>query len=184
MTTQYVVRKSLVGKHKVHYRCPSCASELESELSEAGKRDNCPNCSAEFVVPGTLERDVETERRKHEERQKVERRVQAEKELDRAKAAAALHNQEAARGSEERRRNTPVTQGLEFSGLLLGAAAIVIGFIFLAYDTSREGVHNIGLLNDRVVGSAWAMTFFLGAIILRGVGKIGREINRWGGGRE
>lgn len=53
--TGYTVEDPLIGKAKVHYRCPRCAVDLESLLSRAGVREACPHCSMSIIVPGSDE---------------------------------------------------------------------------------------------------------------------------------
>jgi len=51
----YEVKKSLLGKPKVVYKCTKCQNGLESDLADAGTTDTCPLCKAQFVVPGQRE---------------------------------------------------------------------------------------------------------------------------------
>lgn len=52
----YKLQKTLLGKIRVKFNCPSCDEMLENDLTEAGSHDACPACKARFVVPGVAER--------------------------------------------------------------------------------------------------------------------------------
>ena len=46
------VTKSLMGKHRVSFDCPSCHERLRCPLDDAGKDDSCSVCQTLFIVPG------------------------------------------------------------------------------------------------------------------------------------
>jgi len=51
----YEVKRGIIGKPKVAYKCAKCHNDLESDLTDAGKKDTCPFCKAAFIVPGQRE---------------------------------------------------------------------------------------------------------------------------------
>ena len=83
---QYELTKGLTG-YVVKYQCPQCQANLRSPLKQAGTNDDCPDCQAMFVVPGTdelakLERkkqqakDAQSQKREHAKQQKESARKQ------------------------------------------------------------------------------------------------------------
>ena len=46
------VTKSLMGKYRVSFDCPSCHERLRCPLDDAGKDDSCSVCQTRFIVPG------------------------------------------------------------------------------------------------------------------------------------
>ncbi len=69
----YEIKKSTFGDDKLLYKCPQCASDLESKLHEAGGRETCPICGSPFVVPGQDElrrREAEQKRQEAEDTQR------------------------------------------------------------------------------------------------------------------
>ncbi|TVQ51261.1 MAG: hypothetical protein EA377_12975 [Phycisphaerales bacterium] len=91
--SDYIVRDRLLGGLEVFYRCPACAAELRSPLTDAGDRENCPKCGISYVVPGEPEL-AEYEHRKRQlakdreelEARELERRKQREREKKKAEA--------------------------------------------------------------------------------------------------
>ena len=78
--TRVKITKSVFGGLRVGYECPKCRERLRSPLTDAGKADTCPNCHAQFTVPGTTELRQETQRKTDEENRKqleAQRRAQA-----------------------------------------------------------------------------------------------------------
>ena len=78
--TRVKITKSVFGGLRVGYECPNCRERLRSPLTDAGKADTCPNCHAQFTVPGTTELRQETQRKTDEENRKqleAQRRAQA-----------------------------------------------------------------------------------------------------------
>ena len=51
----YEVKRGIIRKPKVAYKCTKCHNDLESDLTDAGKKDTCPLCKAAFIVPGQRE---------------------------------------------------------------------------------------------------------------------------------
>ena len=65
---EYVIKKSMTGRKRVVYDCPSCNTSLRSLFDNAGQSDYCPSCRATFIVPGYSElknERAELERRKN-----------------------------------------------------------------------------------------------------------------------
>jgi uncharacterized Zn finger protein (UPF0148 family) len=92
---EYVIKKKLVGGEQLLYRCQSCAGNLESPLTDAGKQDTCPLCGHTFTVPGQEElkarRDREVQKR---DRSQMEARLRAsEAEARRVEAIRAKAEQ-------------------------------------------------------------------------------------------
>lgn len=81
----YEIKKSTFGEDRLLYKCPKCASDLESKLSEAGSCDDCPICGGSFVVPG----QDEVNRRKTEARDQAAADAQRKREEERQLAAQA-----------------------------------------------------------------------------------------------
>ena len=70
----YEVKRGIVGKPKVAYKCARCHNDLESDLTDAGKKDTCPFCKAAFIVPGQreLKEIQDAAKQKEEERREAE----------------------------------------------------------------------------------------------------------------
>lgn len=88
---EYQIKKSVFGLYKIYYQCRACATPITSPLDDAGKSDTCPECHAQFEVPGLDERNrirqVEKVHRKEQRlkddellRQKIEQESQLEVE--------------------------------------------------------------------------------------------------------
>jgi len=56
---QYEIRRGVLGT-SVIYVCPQCKGLLKSKLEEAGNQDRCPDCGADFNIPGTKEKIAES----------------------------------------------------------------------------------------------------------------------------
>jgi DNA-directed RNA polymerase subunit RPC12/RpoP len=76
----------------VAYRCPECGHQIESLLSDAGSRDNCPSCGKAVIVPGEAElrppKEAEASQQEPNDRFAVGRTFYAA--VDAAVAKAAL----------------------------------------------------------------------------------------------
>jgi len=101
MGTGFQVTKSAFGRHHVSYHCPKCGEGLRSPLTEAGKPDTCPNCSARFIVPGADElrrlteaKEADSQRKREEAQQRRETKLREQQE--RAEARAREREAEAA----------------------------------------------------------------------------------------
>jgi DNA-directed RNA polymerase subunit RPC12/RpoP len=55
MAKDYEIQKGSGEEPCVVYRCSQCGHQIESLLSDAGSRDNCPACSKAVTVPGEAE---------------------------------------------------------------------------------------------------------------------------------
>jgi acyl-CoA reductase-like NAD-dependent aldehyde dehydrogenase len=63
MNHEYQLSKNILGQVSVKYDCVKCGERLKSPIADAGKKDNCPNCLAQFTVPGLEEKQrIDTER--------------------------------------------------------------------------------------------------------------------------
>lgn len=79
-----VVNRGIFGRRSVSYDCPSCGDRLRSPESKVRETDQCPECGAEFIVPGLDElRDAirgdakrALEQRRRKEQQRGEKRRQ------------------------------------------------------------------------------------------------------------
>ncbi|MEM7454220.1 MAG: hypothetical protein AAF456_07675 [Planctomycetota bacterium] len=80
----YSVKKSLLGRKRVVYRCPGCDEGLRSPLGQAGQQDYCPYCGVVFVVPGL--KGLREDQRIKAERQERKNVRQREKAARREKA--------------------------------------------------------------------------------------------------
>jgi DNA-directed RNA polymerase subunit RPC12/RpoP len=91
MGKDYEILKGAGEGPCVAYRCPECGHQIESLLSDAGSRDNCPSCGKAVIVPGEEEwqllREAETSRQDSTSRFTVERVFHEAVEAAVAKAA-------------------------------------------------------------------------------------------------
>ncbi len=150
------VKKRLLGKPNVHYDCPKCQERLVSPLDEAGKKDNCPVCSVEFIVPGETElRKVrDTQRReaeKNEENAAERRAAKRARSLDKKRKAVGKRADRLWRTHEALRSSfnawDVLTVIFTFFGLVVGLAwfisasgfeSVRIGPIEFQVTTIRE----------------------------------------------
>jgi Zn-finger nucleic acid-binding protein len=136
--TDYEVKKSVAGT-SVKYDCPGCGVRLTSNLVEAGKGDQCPDCGAVFHVPGDREKLEEAKRQLEQKKAKASeasrRKIEAEESLTRRLA------EEAKREKELHLDRDPLREWLLYSviiGVLLIAAAGT--HLFRAVASDRSGL--------------------------------------------
>jgi predicted phage tail protein len=163
----YLVKKGLGGKLRVHYVCPGCAVSLNSPLHEAGKPERCPTCNAGFRVPGTAEREADEARLAEEEQNRLAQAKIKEREAARLAADRAAKQAEAERihaaamqSQAEARRADNRKIGVSVGGVICIVIGVVVLIIAFGMDTTVRDVHNIGLLNRQL------MLFILGAVLL------------------
>ncbi len=189
-------RNPLTGALVIHFTCPLCKSALHAPFSDAGKSDNCPECQGLFRTPGMNARREEDKRLA----EKAEARSKAASEAAAQQQAAATKRQEAEVEAaskkaeamtagfaldQQRRMRIPRTRDigrLAVFSVCLGLALILIG---IAIDTSVPSsefsrVHNVGLLNDRLILIMCGTILLVGGFVLRGIAALGSEVNRWG----
>lgn len=87
MNPHVEIKKSLLGKLTVKYDCPKCTSRLTSPSDDVGTTDTCPDCHAQFTVPGTEELNrwrIKESRRTHQQQELREqyRRAAAAQVID------------------------------------------------------------------------------------------------------
>ncbi len=110
----YEVKRRIIGKPKVAYKCAKCQHGLESDLADAGTTDTCPLCKAQFVVPGErelkemqdAERQAEVERLREQEarRQKAADEKARKEQLAIEKAQQREERKKWLEAVDERRR--------------------------------------------------------------------------------
>lgn len=127
----FKIYKTIAGKVRVKYNCPSCNEALESELAEAGSKDTCPNCQKPFVVPGEAKRkEFEAQLRQQlEAKKEAERQRLAEVERQKIADAAALAQREAEREAERlaalrQPEQPPWSEGLSIDAYASPSASI------------------------------------------------------------
>jgi DNA-directed RNA polymerase subunit RPC12/RpoP len=108
-TDAYEVKRGIIGKPKVAYKCAKCHNDLESDLTDAGKKDICPFCKAAFIVPGQRELNKIQDAKKQKEAEKTrkdeERRAaKAESVRQRAEWLRLQEEEERTRCEEEQRQ--------------------------------------------------------------------------------
>lgn len=144
----------------IRFSCPACNSALQSPAQSAGDKIACPKCSQNMLIPNPVkpaEGDANVLspiRVKHKTATSQPEAVYLEEAQD---AEEAQHGE---RKSRRKSRSLPsyrVGKGcfiLEL-GVVLCVFGCLITFVYwLVYDTttSYERVHNIGLINNRLVG--------------------------------
>ena len=96
--------RSLLGANRVRYDCPQCGERLRSPLTNAGQRDHCPECRAEFVVPGKDQLEHlrrETDRAEEIHANEKQQKVRLRQEQKNAKAEQRAAEYVAARKRQE-----------------------------------------------------------------------------------
>ena len=153
---QYELTKGLTG-YVVKYQCPQCQANLRSPLKQAGTNDDCPDCQAMFVVPGTNElaklerkkqqaKDAQSQKREHAKQQKesarkqrTQQRVEArslkqQQELEREQAVAEHQAQLITRGDLEQATKAildRLDKGLKIGNQVSLGVYVGIGFMLL-----------------------------------------------------
>jgi flagellar biosynthesis GTPase FlhF len=102
----YEVKRGIIGKPKVAYKCAKCHNDLESDLTDAGKKDTCPFCKAAFIVPGQRELNEIQDAAKQAEAEKTRK----DEERRAAKAESVRQREEWLRLQEEERTRRDVEQ--------------------------------------------------------------------------
>jgi len=97
----YEVKRGIIGKPKVAYQCAKCHNDLESDLTDAGKKDTCPLCKAAFIVPGQRElKEMQNAAKRKEE----ERRVAEAHRIRQREEKLRLEEDARTRREEERKK--------------------------------------------------------------------------------
>ena len=97
----YEVKRGIIGKPKVAYQCAKCHNDLESDLTDAGKKDTCPLCKAAFIVPGQRElKEMQNAAKQKEE----ERRVAEAHRIRQREEKLRLEEDARTRREEERKK--------------------------------------------------------------------------------
>jgi Zn-finger nucleic acid-binding protein len=74
------VKRGLLGKYKINFVCPQCSTELNSDESDIGQRDYCPQCRFYFVLSSSVAEDISSDReRRYEEEEKKSKEKQQRK---------------------------------------------------------------------------------------------------------
>ena len=82
MSSNFQIKKSLLGSYNISYNCPHCSTLLKSPLDDAGNTDTCPQCQRQLVVPGAAERDqIRTSEKLDADKKKREEELQRQKKL-------------------------------------------------------------------------------------------------------
>ena len=182
-------RNPITGAITVHYECRQCSAPLHSPLSDAGNREECPQCGIGFIVPGTSELNARAEQ--------LQREREAEKCAEKLRADATRKRQEQERMSRAKERiensyqlgiNRPQATNRSGSTRLIvyevaGGLLVIIGVFMLigggSMSTTFSGTHNIGLLNAR---SNWVIigSVFTGAgVLTMAVAAVGNALGYW-----
>ena len=82
------VKRGLLGKIQVNFKCPGCSNELKSDASEVLQQDYCSACGAGFMLGQPVADEIAV----------IRERIAAEK------AAQDLENQQKKREKQQRRR--------------------------------------------------------------------------------
>lgn len=163
------VKHGLTGSH-VHFACPACGEHLHNPLSDAGRRDRCPQCGAAYIVPCAAERRrIEEERaREAEQRHRVEAAAAKRKQA----AIVAVSETKGERKQEGRKDR----RGDEPPGVfrIVGAVMVCVS-ILIAADAIVSNQDNIVSTGDLglAIGNA---AFFVGGILFYTLGTLLRAL--------
>jgi uncharacterized Zn finger protein (UPF0148 family) len=95
--------RTLLGRHRVAYDCPSCGERLRSPLADAGTTDHCPDCNAEFVVPGEVKLEqLRREKEKAEQPRREERERKKQLQLEKKQLKQQKQREERSAKAERR----------------------------------------------------------------------------------
>ena len=105
---EYRVTTTFRGKRKqVAFVCPTCRTDLQAPLEEAGQQFTCPTCGAASITPGARELEgirLEEQARlkRHADEQKLQRdKTRIKRELREAAEAEKLRLKEARRAAAQ-----------------------------------------------------------------------------------
>jgi len=150
------IKKNWRGAYVVSYDCPRCGERLKSPIEDAGKRDQCPDCEAVFVVPGASERErlktmeahqqqqlqaAEARRLEDRERQRQEEAAAVERKAEEAKEARLARKAEFERLQLEREEakasapEAPPPARKKGGAITIGTVALLL---FLVYPWIRN----------------------------------------------
>ena len=116
MTSDYEIKKGLIGGFTVTYQCPQCSAGLKSSLDKAGEQDACPDCGAQFDVPGVAERNRISQEQADARRLKQSAAEAAQEEAKRREADMRAAEQRASlAASRIMKESLPSSQSYESS---------------------------------------------------------------------
>lgn len=121
---RYEIREGSLGKTVV-YSCPYCGTRLVSTLNEAGGTDNCPDCAAEFIVPGEKEQKELDEQQRAEISRKAAEREQRTEASSKAVVSRVARQQQKQENLQLAR--DPMVEWFIYAVVLLGLLAAVAG---------------------------------------------------------
>lgn len=163
------VKHGLTGSH-VHFACPACGEHLHNPLSEAGRRDRCPECSTAYIVPCADERRRIEEEREREAEQRKRAEVAAAKRKQ-AKTIAVSHAKanRKDKGWTRRRGDEPPATFRFVGAFMVGASVFVAGVAIIGNTDNIVSTGDLGL----AIGNA---AFFVGGILFYTLGTMLRAL--------
>lgn len=141
---EYVVKKKLMSGERVHYKCPSCAGELESPLNDAGKPDTCPLCGKAFVVPGQRELENRRTEELNSQAQAQRQTKTRAKEMQHKRVESIRAKAERALAQDMASQGVPYEDKLTFEGAWTPQVALLDGERVV--DVFEAGLWDLGLL--------------------------------------
>ena len=121
---QYDVHSGPLAK-TVAYGCPSCGVRLTSALNESGGTDHCPDCAAEFIVPGEKEQRELDEQQRAEISRKAAEREQRTEASSKAVVNRVVRQQQ--KQEDVQLDRDPMVEWFIYAAVLLGLLAAVAG---------------------------------------------------------
>jgi DNA-directed RNA polymerase subunit RPC12/RpoP len=182
MTTAYTIKKRL-GKEMVFYACAGCSEPLESLLTEAGQKDDCPKCRLGFVVPGAdeVERRAAQARADEQKHREEEQKKAKALEYERAKATATA--------KERARMVAAATEAAERAYVpnypaLSTVASMLVGFAYFSYVAGALAiiflVVSISAKDENIPAGISLISFaggaFVSGLMLHAIGELCRAI--------
>ncbi|MDB4786761.1 hypothetical protein OAG29_02230 [Planctomycetaceae bacterium] len=129
-----------------------------SKEKDIGTPSECPDCEEQFTVSKQFLEQIKQESIRLNE----QREEQPQRRRQREQAMRDLSDPH-----EEWRRGLAPLSGRVIGACIIGTSGVLMLLFFaFGYDTAPEGVHNIGLLNNRTNGLIVGVALITWAIIM------------------
>jgi len=77
------VKRGLLGKYKINFVCPQCSTELNSDESDIGQKDYCPQCRFYFVLSSSVAEDISSDRKRRSKEKEKKSEEKQQRQIER-----------------------------------------------------------------------------------------------------
>lgn len=110
---RYKITKNLAGAYAVKFDCPGCQLKLSEALKRAGQPDFCPECGAQFKIPGEKELAELQAKAQRQAEAKAAAKAARQEEREQAAAAQQAEREQAAAAKQAEREQAAAAQQLQ-----------------------------------------------------------------------